>query len=209
MEYKKDKISESVVKRLPMYYRYLSELLEEGVWKVSSKQLAETMNLTASQIRQDLNNFGSFGMQGFGYDTNKLRDAIIAILGIQKTKSMVILGAGNLGRALAKFPFEETGFKVTALFDRKKELIGQKITDNIEVKSITKMEEYIENNPTDIIAIAISGDSGSGISKIISRMPIKGIWNFTNMELLVPEEIKIVNVHLVDSLMQLAYKINP
>lgn len=207
MQYEKDKISPAVVKRLPMYYRYLSELLDLGVKKVSSKELSEIMNLTASQIRQDLNNFGSFGMQGFGYDVEILMDAIVSILGIKKTKTMVILGAGNLGQALSKFPFESTGIKVTALFDRKKELIGKKITEDIEIKSVAKIETYIEENPTDIIAITISGNKGSGISKIISRMPIKGIWNFTNVELDIPKEIEVVNVHLVDSLMQLAYKI--
>jgi len=191
-----------------MYYRYLTELLDSGIKKIASKELAKLMNVTASQIRQDLNNFGSFGQQGFGYDIEHLIKEITIILGIDKTQNMIIIGAGNMGQALAKFPFGQKSFKVTAIFDIRKDLISTQISKDLTIENVGKMEQFIKENPTDIVALVTSSKTGAGISKILSRLPIKGIWNFTNVELNVPKEIAVVNVHLVDSLLQLAYKSN-
>ena len=186
------KISEAVIKRLPRYYRYLGDLLSEGVERVSSKDLSQMMGTTASQIRQDLNCFGGFGQQGYGYNVPLLYEEIGDILGTDKENSVVILGAGNLGKAIANYTnFKKRGFTIKAIFDKDEKVIGTKI-NSVEVLDIDKLADFLKDNPVDIV---VNSD-------------IKGIWNFSYLDLKVPKHIAMVNVHLSDSLMTLSYKIN-
>ena len=151
----KDSISKAVVKRLPRYYRYLGEIMESGVERISSGELSKKMNVTASQIRQDLNNFGGFGQQGYGYNVKYLYVEIGKILGVDKKHNMVIVGAGNLGRALANYAnFEKRGFVVTGLFDKNTELIGKKVRD-VEVQSMDNLVQFVKDNDIDIATLAI------------------------------------------------------
>jgi len=205
MKYNKTNISDAVIRRLPMYYRHLVKLLDNQTLRVSSKQLADIMNVTASQIRQDLNHFGSFGQQGYGYDVVQLKEEIVAILGIHEKRKMIIIGAGNIGQALAKFAFETFNFEIVAIFDQNKELIGKSIA-TLTVKDISQLENYLEENQIDIAALTISNENVEPFSDRLTNILVKGIWNFTDIELSVPEDIAVVNVHLVDSLLQLAYK---
>ena len=205
MKQNKANISDAVIKRLPMYYRHLGKLLKNDTTRVSSKQLSDIMNITASQIRQDLNHFGSFGQQGYGYDVVQLQEEIVAILGIHERRKMVIIGAGNIGQALAKFSFDLFNFEIVAIFDNDKEKVGKNITSLI-VKDIEDLETYLEENQIDIAALAISGEHTDYFSEKFSKLLVRGIWNFTDMELSIPEGIEVVNVHLIDSLLQLSYK---
>ncbi|MCL2611529.1 MAG: redox-sensing transcriptional repressor Rex, partial [Defluviitaleaceae bacterium] len=158
MKYNKTNISDAVIRRLPMYYRHLVKLLDNQTLRVSSKQLADIMNVTASQIRQDLNHFGSFGQQGYGYDVVQLKEEIVAILGIHEKRKMIIIGAGNIGQALAKFAFETFNFEIVAIFDQNKELIGKSIAA-LTIKDISELENYLEENQIDIAALTISNEN--------------------------------------------------
>ncbi len=202
------KISEAVIKRLPRYYRYLGDLLSEGVDRISSKDLSEMMGTTASQIRQDLNCFGGFGQQGYGYNVPVLYEEIGNILGTDKENSVIILGAGNLGKAIANYTnFKKRGFTIKAIFDKDKEIIGTRI-NSVEVLDIEKLGDFLKKNTIDIVVLAIPAAGIKSVIDIVVNSDIKGIWNFSYLDLKVPKHIAMVNVHLSDSLMTLSYKIN-
>ena len=198
-------ISKAVISRLPRYYRYLGELKEEGIERISSGDLSERMHVTASQIRQDLNNFGGFGQQGYGYNVSYLYDEIGKILNLDKDHSMVIIGAGHLGQAIANYAnFEKRGFKVIALFDKNPDVIG-KIVRNVEVLDIDGLEDYLNNNKIDIVALTLPKEQATKIADTLVACGIKAIWNFAHTDLELPDDVIVENVHLSESLMKLAY----
>lgn len=202
------KISSAVIKRLPRYYRFLGDLLDNGIMRISSKDLSAKMNVTASQIRQDLNNFGCFGQQGYGYNVESLFNEIKSILGINKSHNLVIIGAGNIGQALMNYPnFKRRGFKFIGIFDINKALINKTIKD-IKVRHIDELPHFLKGNQVDIAVLSVPRNNAESICKLIVDAGIRGIWNFSNIELKVPEDVIIENVHLTDSLMQLTYKFN-
>lgn len=204
----KKQISKAVINRLPRYYRYLGDLLEKDVVRISSKELSEKMKVTASQIRQDLNNFGGFGQQGYGYNVEYLHTEIGKILGLDRKYNMIIIGAGNLGQALVNYSdFERRGFYVRCIFDINPKLVGVSIR-GIEIKFIDEMEEYIKMNPVDIAALTLPKAKAPQIASSLAKWGIKGIWNFAPTDLHLSENIIVENVHLAESLMKLSYKIS-
>jgi len=198
-------ISQAVIGRLPRYFRYLGELKDKGVERISSKELSTLMKVTASQIRQDLNNFGGFGQQGYGYKVEYLYDEIGKILGLDKTHNLVLIGAGNLGQALANYMnFERRGFIFKGIFDTNPAVIGKSIKD-MPVKPMEELEDFISQNNIDIAVLTIPKDSAPLVASRLSKTDIKGIWNFAHVDLNVPKHISLENVHLSDSLMKLIY----
>jgi redox-sensing transcriptional repressor len=205
--YKKE-ISKAVINRLPRYYRYLGDLLEKDVVRISSKELSEKMKVTASQIRQDLNNFGGFGQQGYGYNVEYLHSEIGKILGLDTKYNIIIIGAGNLGQALANYvDFERRGFFVKGIFDINPNLIGTEIRGNI-VKSMDELEEYLSKNKTDIAAITVPKSKAAQIASDLVKWGVRGIWNFAPTDLHLPKEVTVENVHLAESLMKLSYRLS-
>lgn len=206
---KKDKVSSAVIRRLPRYYRHLNAFSLQGVVRISSSALGKSMNLTASQIRQDLSCFGEFGQQGYGYNVESLRKEIADILGMNQGHTAVILGAGNLGRALLEnFHFDRNGVRLTAAFDVDPDLIGQDIS-GVPIYPIDTLEEYLATNPTSIGVLTVPGSAACSISKQLIDGGVKGIWNFTNCELHIEDPSVIVeNVHFSDSLLTLSYFIS-
>jgi redox-sensing transcriptional repressor len=201
-------ISKAVINRLPRYYRYLGDLLEKDVVRISSKELSEKMKVTASQIRQDLNNFGGFGQQGYGYNVEYLHSEIGKILGLDRKYNMIIVGAGNLGQALANYvDFERRGFFVKAIFDISPKLIGTQIR-GIDVVSSDLLEEYIKNHQVDIAAITVPRAKAPQLAADLVKWGINGIWNFAPTDLNLPNEFTVENVHLTDSLMKLSYRLS-
>ncbi|MFV0503446.1 MAG: redox-sensing transcriptional repressor Rex [Lachnospirales bacterium] len=209
MDKEKNKnISLTVIKRLPKYYRYLGELLDVDVSRISSKELSERLNITASQIRQDLNNFGSFGLQGYGYNVELLYEEIGRILGLNKKHNIIIIGAGNIGRALLNYSdFNNRGFKFIGVFDKSPELIGTKI-NNITIQGVDEIEDFINSNNVDIAVLTVPKSSANYITKILYKNEIRGIWNISHVDLRTREFTKVEEVHLMDCLMTLSYKIN-
>lgn len=204
----KKEISKAVINRLPRYYRYLGDLLEKDVVRISSKELSERMKVTASQIRQDLNNFGGFGQQGYGYNVEYLHSEIGKILGLDKKYHIIIIGAGNLGQALANYAdFERKGFFVKAIFDINPNLIGNQIR-GIEIKSMDELEDYLTSNKVDIAAITVPKAKAPAIASDLAKLGVRGIWNFAPTDLNLPNEVTVENVHLIDSLMKLSYRIS-
>lgn len=202
------KISTAVIKRLPRYYRYLGDLLENDVVRISSKELSDRMKVTASQIRQDLNNFGGFGQQGYGYNVEHLYKEIGKILGLENKYNLVIVGAGNLGQALANYTsFEKRGFIVKALFDVNPRLIGVSIRD-IKIMDIDQLEDFIKNNNIQIAALTLPKQKASKIAYDLVKWGIKGIWNFAPVDLNLPKHVVVENVQMLDSLMTLSYTIS-
>ena len=202
------KISAAVIRRLPRYYRYLGELIESGVQRISSKDLSAKMKVTASQIRQDLNNFGGFGQQGYGYNVKYLYDEIGKILGIDRKHNKIIIGAGNLGRAIVNYAdFEKRGFVVCGVFDSNKALEGQVIRDNISIMMMDKLENFIQENNIEIVALTIPKEAARQIGKRVADAGIKAIWNFAHTDLNLPDDVIVENVHLSESLMRLSYTI--
>ena len=200
-------ISSAVIRRLPRYYRYLDELLENDVVRISSKELSEKMNVTASQIRQDLNNFGGFGQQGYGYNVEYLYKEIGKILGLDKKYNLIIIRAGNLGQALANYTdFERRGFYLSGIFDVNPRLIGMKIR-GIEVRLIDELEEFIKKNPVYIAALTLPKTKAPQMAAQLVRFGIQAIWNFVPTDLHLPKDIVVENVHLVESLMHLSYNL--
>ncbi len=200
-------ISSAVIRRLPRYYRYLDELLENDVVRISSKELSEKMNVTASQIRQDLNNFGGFGQQGYGYNVEYLYKEIGKILGLDKKYNLIIIGAGNLGQALANYTdFERRGFYLSGIFDINPRLIGMKIR-GIEVRLIDELEEFIKKNPVYIAALTLPKAKAPQMAAQLVQFGIQAIWNFVPTDLHLPKDIVVENVHLVESLMHLSYNL--
>ena len=200
-------ISRAVIKRLPRYYRYLGELLDDGVERISSNELSDRMQVTASQIRQDLNNFGGFGQQGYGYNVKFLYDEIGKILGLDKTYNMIILGAGNLGQALANYVrFEKRGFRVIGMFDVNPQLIGKKIR-GIEIRMLDELPEFLEQNDIQIATLTLPKAAAEEVAIKLVESGIKAIWNFAHTDLNLPDDVVVENVHLSESLMQLSYNI--
>ena len=201
-------ISAAVIKRLPRYYRYLSDLQSENVERISSDELSKRMGVTASQIRQDLNNFGGFGQQGYGYNVEYLRTEIGKILGLDKVHNMVIIGGGNLGRALAGYAnFESRGFVVKGIFDSNPELVGTKIRD-IKIMSMGVLETFLKENDVAIVALAIPRGDAVSVAKKLYDCGIRAIWNFAHVDLDLPSDAFVENVHLSESLMKLSYNIS-
>ncbi len=200
-------ISQAVIGRLPRYFRYLGELKDEGVERISSQDLSELMKVTASQIRQDLNNFGGFGQQGYGYNVEYLYHEIGKILGLDRQHNFIIIGAGNLGRALGNYiNFEKRGFIFRGVFDENPALIGSRIRD-VKVMPMNEMENFIRENDIDIAVLAIPKSGAVAVAEKLVRTGIHAIWNFAHVDLNVPEGIQVENVHLSDSLMKLSYNI--
>lgn len=201
-------ISMAVIKRLPKYYRYLGEILENGEERISSKELSEKMGVTASQIRQDLNNFGGFGQQGYGYNVEYLYNEIGKILGLDKQHNFIIIGAGNLGRALGNYMnFERRGFIFRGMFDQNPELVGRDVR-GVKVMPMEKLEGFVRENEIDIAVLTIPKASAVEVAELLVHNGIKAIWNFAHVDLNVPDGIQVENVHLSDSLMKLSYNIN-
>jgi len=201
------KVPAVVVKRLPRYYRYLSELLKQDVKRISSNALSSQMNVTASQIRQDFNYFGGFGQQGYGYNVEHLYNEIGDILGLNDGDTTVIVGAGNLGRALASHDtFEKRGFKLVGIFDNDKNVIGD-IINGIEVMSVDKMEDFLDKNRVDIGILAVPKAAVMETAEKLVKCGVKGLMNFSYTELNFDTEVAVENVHLSDPLMTLSYKI--
>ena len=200
-------VSQAVIKRLPRYYRYLGELLEKQVYKISSKSLSQKMGTTASQIRQDLNCFGGFGQQGYGYNVELLYKKIGAILGLDRGYKTIIIGAGHLGHALAtRSNFEKRGFKMIGIFDSDSKKAGTEIGKMI-VSDYKDLPKFVEENKPDIAILTIPKTAVDRVAADVINLGIKGIWNFSNGELKVPEGVAVENVHLSDSLMTLSYKL--
>ncbi|MBR5597010.1 MAG: redox-sensing transcriptional repressor Rex [Lachnospiraceae bacterium] len=203
MEYKE--ISQAVISRLPRYYRYLGELKDEGVERISSQELSKKMHVTASQIRQDLNHFGGFGQQGYGYNVEYLYVEIAKILGLDKEHHLILIGAGNLGQALLNYNnFERRGFIFKGIFDHNPKLYGLKIRD-IEIRPMEELSSFIKKNDIDIAVLTIPKISAVTVAEKLVECNIKAIWNFAHIDLNVPENVQVENVHLSDSLMKLSY----
>lgn len=201
-------ISQAVIGRLPRYFRFLGELKDEGIERISSQELSDIMKVTASQIRQDFNNFGGFGQQGYGYKVEYLYEEIGKILGLDKTHNLIIIGAGNLGQALANYMnFERRGFLFKGIFDNNPDLYGKKIR-NMKVKPMEEMDAFVRENGIDIAVLTIPKTSAVPVAERLVRNGIRGIWNFAHVDLNVPKEVQVENVHLSDSVMKLAYNIN-
>ena len=202
------KISKAVIGRLPRYYRYLGELIEEGVERISSNELSARMKVTASQIRQDLNNFGGFGQQGYGYNVKYLYAEIAKILGIDQQHNLIIIGAGNLGQAIANYTnFERRDFLIKGMFDINPKLIGLVIR-GIEIRSVDELESFIKANDIQIAALTIPKTKAPEIADRLVKAGIKAIWNFAHTDLVVPEDVVVENVHLSESLMRLSYRVS-
>ena len=197
-------ISEAVIKRLPRYYRLIKQLADSGVERVSSNKIAGVLNITASQVRQDLCNFGGFGQQGYGYDVSKLKNELATILGLDKVYDMIIVGAGNIGRALAGYKgFKDDGFYVRALFD-----IDPRCSsiNGIKVYDMDFLKTYIQQNQVDIAIIATQKDSAKSVADALISYGVKNIWNFAPVELEVPEGITLESISMSESLYVLSYR---
>lgn len=201
-------ISQAVIRRMPRYYRYLGELLEDGVERISSNDLSKRMNVTASQIRQDLNNFGGFGQQGYGYNVKFLYEEIGKILGLNQKHNIIVIGAGNLGQALANYAkFEKLGFVITALFDVNPALEGVTVR-GIKILMLDELEDYCKDHVVDIAALTMPKEKADAIANRLVNLGIQAIWNFAHVDLdLIDKDVVVENVHLSDSLMQLSYNI--
>lgn len=198
-------ISQAVISRLPRYYRYLGELRDEGVERISSQELSRKMCVTASQIRQDLNHFGGFGQQGYGYNVEYLYIEIAKILGLDQKHHMILIGAGNLGQALLNYNnFERRGFIFKGIFDKNPSLHGTKMRE-LEIRPMEELSSFIKDNNIDIAVLTIPKNSAVKVAEMLVECKIKAIWNFAHVDLDVPEYVQVENVHLSDSLMKLSY----
>lgn len=201
------KVPAVVIKRLPRYYRYLSELLNQGITRISSNALSEKMNVTASQIRQDFNYFGGFGQQGYGYNVEHLYSQIGDILGLNDGDTMVIVGAGNLGTALANHDtFEKRGFRLIGIFDNDPKVIGTTVNGR-EIMSTDALEDFLEKNRVDIGVITVPHTAVEETAEKLVNSGVKGLLNFSYMELKFDKDVAVENVHLSDPLMTLSYRI--
>ncbi len=200
-------ISESVIKRLPRYYRFLGELKSEGMERISSRELSERMGLTASQIRQDLNCFGGFGQQGYGYNIEMLQTEIGEILGLNRPKNTILIGMGNLGRAVTMhMNFESKGFHLIGLFDSKEALVGQ-IVRNQPIRSTSTLDEFCRENLPKVAILCIPKEAAEGISEQLIKLGVKAFWNFSHYDIAMKHpEVVVQNIHFSDSLMRLSFK---
>ena len=201
------KISMPVINRLPRYHRYLRELMSSGQSKTSSQKLSQMMGITASQVRQDFNNFGNFGQQGFGYDVESLYQQISALLGLTREYSVIVIGAGNIGRALVKYDnFAKRGYIFKAMFDTDAGIIGRNV-NGITIYSIDELDSYLVANSTDIAVLALPKENALAAAEIAAKGGVSGIWNFSHVDLDLPDSVVVENVHLTDSLFTLTYKL--
>ena len=201
-------ISKAVIKRLPRYYRYLGELLEDNVERISPNDLSKKMRVTASQIRQDLNNFGGFGQQGYGYNVKYLYTEIGKILGLDIVHPMIIVGAGNLGQALANYvEFEKRGFKLVGIFDVNPVLEGIAVR-GIEIQMISDLPFFMKENNIEIAILTLPKNKARDMAEILIENGIKAIWNFAHIDLDTPDDVIVENVHLSESLMTLSYNLS-
>lgn len=205
---KKENISDAVIRRLPRYYRQLTELCNRGVVRISSHSLGQEMNITASQIRQDFSCFGEFGQQGYGYNVEELRTEIGHILGVDNNHHLIMIGVGNLGRALLhNFPFSDTGFTVDAAFDVSPAIIGSTV-NGVPVYSLEDVEGYINNHSVDVVVLTIPQSVAQDMADRLVALGVHGFWNFTNIELSSANpNVKFENIHFADSLLTLSYRI--
>ena len=207
MEQQGRKVPAVVIARLPRYYRYLGQLLKQDITRISSGALSKKMNVTASQIRQDFNYFGGFGQQGYGYNVEYLYKAIGEILGLHDKDTMIILGAGNLGRALANHNnFAKRGFKLVGIFDIDEQVVGTKIND-VEVMHSDRLKDFLSNNRVDIAILALPKTAVLKTAELLAECGVKGLLNFSYIELDLAHDIAVENVHMSDSMMRLSYKI--
>lgn len=205
MEHKE--ISKAVIQRLPRYYRYLEDLMDQGIERISSGDLSRRMHLTASQIRQDLNNFGGFGQQGYGYNVFNLHEEIAKILKIDQVHSMIIVGAGHLGLALSNYTnFRKRGFDIKGVFDNNPKVIGQE-AGGVKVSPMSEMKDIVEKNHIRLAALCIPKDAAVKIVDDLISYGVSGFWNFAHVDLEVPEHVVVENVHLSESLMRLSYRV--
>lgn len=203
---KKSNISMTVIKRLPKYYRYLGELIQNDIDRISSKELSEKIGFTASQIRQDLNNFGEFGQQGYGYNVKQLYNEIGQILGLTRKYNIIIIGAGNIGQAIANYSgFKRLGFSIQAIFDINPKVIGLKIND-VEVMDIELLDKFLKENVIDIAVICVPKNGAQEVFSILDNNNVKGVWNFAPVDLKLKKGSNVVvqNVHLSESLLTLS-----
>ena len=205
---KKENISDAVIRRLPRYYRQLTELCARGVVRISSHSLGQEMYITASQIRQDFSCFGEFGQQGYGYNVEELRSEIGHILGVDNDHHLVMIGVGNLGHALLQnFPFSQTGFTVDAAFDVSPAVIGSNV-NGVPIYSMDDLDIYIREHNVDVVALTIPQSVAQDTADRLMELGIKGFWNFTNIELATTQpDVKFENIHFADSLLTLSYRI--
>lgn len=200
-------ISSAVIRRLPKYYRYLGMIMDRGIVRISSQNLSEITGFTASQIRQDLNHFGGFGQQGYGYNVEDLREQLAEIIGLDKKYNIAVVGAGNMGRALCNYRgFEDTGFHIVAVYDNNPDLIGTSI-NGIKVYDVAEVTNSIKKKKIDIIALTTPKGVSQELADEISEAGVKGIWNFAPIDLRVPDGVVLENVHLDESLHALTYYI--
>lgn len=200
-------ISKAVIQRLPRYYRYLEDLMDQGIERISSGELSRRMHLTASQIRQDLNNFGGFGQQGYGYNVFNLHEEIAKILKIDQVHSMIIVGAGHLGLALSNYTnFRKRGFDIKGVFDNNPKVIGQE-AGGVKVSPMSEMKDIVEKNHIRLAALCIPKDAAVKIVDDLISYGVSGFWNFAHVDLEVPEHVVVENVHLSESLMRLSYRV--
>lgn len=204
---KKKQISMAVIRRLPKYHRYLRELIKNDVDRISSRELSEKIGFTASQIRQDLNNFGDFGQQGYGYNVKELYNQISYILGVNKEYKTIIVGAGNIGQAIANYNFEKSGFHLTGIFDVNPKLIGLKLRD-IRIQDVDQLEEFLKENNIDIGILCVPKNAAQRTCDILCNNGVKGIWNFAPVDLVSSKDVKIENAHLSESLLTLSCLMN-
>ncbi len=208
MRRKNAKISNAVIRRLPRYRRYLIELQKKGVEKISSKEFSSLIGYTASQIRQDLNNFGDFGQQGYGYSVDGLYNEISAILGLDKEYEMVLIGAGNLGQAISKYTIHiQQGFNIVAAFEVNPDLIGKDV-EGIPILDYEDLVDYVEKNDIDIGIICVNQGNAQEVADRLCFAGVKGIWNYSLVDLEVPGRVALESVHLSDTLHSLAYHMN-
>ena len=205
---KKENISDAVIRRLPRYYRQLTDLCARGVVRISSHSLGQEMNITASQIRQDFSCFGEFGQQGYGYNVEELRAEIGHILGVDNDHHLIMIGVGNLGRALLRnFPFSQTGFSVDAAFDVSTAVVGSSV-NGVPVYAMEELESYIEKHSVDVVVLTIPQSMAQDTANRLIELGVHGFWNFTNVELSSSNpDVKFENIHFADSLLTLSYRI--
>ena len=204
---KKQHISDAVIRRLPRYYRYLDELHSRGVVRISSNTLGKRMGVTASQIRQDLSCFGEFGQQGYGYNIMELRSEIGHILGVDEPRRLILIGAGHLGHALLQsFDFAQGGFRLDTAFDVSSALIGTSI-NGVAVRSMDELDAYCAANRPAVAVLTIPKAAAQETADRLVALGVRGIWNFTNVELSAGDGVSIENVHFADSLLTLSYRI--
>ena len=199
----------SVVRRMPRYYRFLSELAANGTERISSKEFASMIGVTASQVRQDLNCFGGFGQQGYGYNVAVLRDEIGKILGLSKGRRAILIGCGDMGLALANhMRFEDRGFQLCGIFDNSLAKIGLR-AGKWEVQDSRGLEQFCKEHSPEVAILCIPKESAAALSEDLVNWGILGFWNFSHYDLSVHfKDIVVENVHLSDSLMTLSYRVS-